>query len=223
MWTEEQLGAYLTDATATTTPSVYAFYVTMAVSGCRPGELLGAPENAVDLKLGTLRVRTNLVKPGRDPVFGDPKTRTGYRTILLPPEAIDAIKAVLLWKKERRLKMGRAFRDGGTLFCTMRGRPIDRRVLRARDHLPRLARLKLSDSRVYDLRHLNITYEIAAGVDPGTVADRVGHKDPGYMMRRYAHAVATAQERAAAVAGHLLAHVSADATNLLPKTGRLSR
>ena len=88
VWTPEQLGAYFTDAATTATPSVHAFYATMAVTGYRPGELLGASEEAVDLVRGTLRVRATLVKAGRQPVFGEPKTGTGYRTILLPPEAV---------------------------------------------------------------------------------------------------------------------------------------
>ena len=77
--------------------------------------------------------------------------------------------------------------------------------MRARDHLPRIRRLNLPGARIYDLRHLNITYTIAAGVDPRTVADRAGHKDPGYLIRRYAHAVAAAQDRATDVASNLLA------------------
>jgi integrase len=208
VWAQEQLDAYLADAVATASPSVLAFYMTMVATACRPGELAGAPEDAVDLDRATLRVRTNLVRAGRCPVFDEPKTRKGHRTIKLPPEAVEAIRAGLLWKKRRRLKMGPKFKDGGTLFCTPRGRPLDRRVLRARDHLPRIERLGLPDARIYDLRHLNITYEIAAGVDPRTVADRTGHKDPGYLIRRYAHAVSAAQERAVAVASILLAQTA---------------
>jgi hypothetical protein len=70
-------------------------------------------------------------------------------------------------------------------------------------------RCKLSDARIYDLLHLNITYSVAAGIDPPTVADRAGHKDPGYLIRRYAHAVVAAQERAAGVASNLLAKTEA--------------
>ena len=160
VWTQEQLDAYLADAAATASPSVFAFYVTMVATGCRPGELAGAAEGAIDFDRRTLRGRRKLMKAGRQPVFDEPKTRMGYRTIPLPPEAIAAVRAALLWKKQRRFKMGPQFRDGGTLFCTLRGRPLDRRVLRARDHLPRIERLRLPDTRIYDLRHLNITYTI---------------------------------------------------------------
>lgn len=206
VWTPEQVAAYLADAHETATPSVFAFYMAMFGTGCRPGELLGAPEEAVDLtrRPPVLHVRTTLVRAGREPVLGQPKTAKGRRIIVLPDEAAAAIKDALRWKKERRLRLGPKFRDGGTLFCTPRGRPLDRRVLRARDHMPRVRRLGLPDARIYDMRHVSITHGVAAGVDPRTMADRVGHTDPGYMMRRYAHAVTAAQERAAAVASTLL-------------------
>ena len=123
--------------------------------------------------------------------------------------------------------MGRKFQDGGTLFCTLRGRPLDRRVLRARDHVNRITRLKLPPARLYDLRHLNISYLIAGNVDVWTVADRTGHKDPGYLIRRYAHAVAAAQERAVEVSSNLVAKpASLDGEpvfSLLNKSGRAGR
>ena len=101
--------------------------------------------------------------------------------------------------------MGQKFRDEGTLFCTLRGRPLDRRVLRARDHVDRITRIKLPPARLYDLRYLNISYLIARNVDVRTVADRIGHKDPGYLIRRYAHAVAAAQERGVEVSSNPVA------------------
>jgi len=208
VWTQEQLDAYLGDAVATATPSVLAFFMTLVATGCRPGELAGAPEDAVDFKRHTLRVRRNLVKAGRQPVFDEPKTRAGYRTIDLPSEAIEAIRTALLWKKRQRLKTGPRFLDGGTLFCTPRGRPLDRRVLRARDHLPRLRRCNLPDARIYDLRHLNISYNVAEGVDLRTVANRAGQRDMAYLVQRYAHSIAAAQERAVAVSSTLLAQTA---------------
>ena len=211
VWTPEQVARYLGDAQQTATSSVFAFYMTMFGTGCRPGELLGAAENAVDLahRPPLLHVRTTLVRAGREPIFGAPKTAKGKRVVMLPEEAASAIRAALVWKKQQRLLCGPSFRDGGTLFCTPTGRPLDRRVLRARDHLPRVTRLHLPNARIYDMRHVSITYTMVAGVDARTAADRFGHTDPGYMQRRYVHAVAAAQERAAAVASTLLV-LSAD-------------
>ena len=49
----------------------------------------------------------------------------------------------------------------------------------------------------HGLRHYSATEMIAAGVDPVTVAARLGHADPAITMRIYAHARG-AQDRAAA-------------------------
>ena len=204
IWTPAELRTYLDHARETATPSVYAFYVTAAGTGARVGELAGAAEDAVDLPAALLHVRRTLTDAGSAPTFGEPKTAKGRRSVLLPAEAVEAIRAALLWKKERRLLLGPRFRDAGTLFCTPSGRAIDRRVLRARDHVERIVDLKLPPIRLHDFRHLHATYLIASGVDSRTAADRLGHTDPGFLTRTYAHAVAAAQQQAAAVANDLL-------------------
>lgn len=45
----------------------------------------------------------------------------------------------------------------------------------------------LSQVRWHDLRHINASELIAAGVDPKTSAERLGH-DPAMLLTRYAHA-----------------------------------
>lgn len=107
-------------------------------------------------------------------------------------------------KKEQRLKLGPKFRDAGLLFCGPKGRPLNPSNIRNRDHLPRLVRLGLPRTRPHDLRHFHATFLTANGVDIRTSADRLGHRDPGFMLRTYAHANAKAQERAAEVANELL-------------------
>jgi len=204
IWTTEPIAAYLADAEVTATPSVHAFYRTILATSCRPGELAGAPEGAIDLEHGIVRVHLNLVAPGRAPVFDAPKTDAGHRGIRVSTEAVDVIRSALVWEHEQKLRLGSRFHDGGTLFFTRSGRPLDLRVLRARDHLPRIERLGLPRITIYDLRHHSVSYAIANNVDARTAADRAGHRDPGYLIRRYAHAVAAAQDRAAEVCGNLV-------------------
>ena len=157
-------------------------------------------------------IHQQLVRAGRLPVFGQPKTARGKRTILLPPVAADAIRTALRWKKERRLRLGPAYRESGLVFCGPRGRPLNCSNIRIRDHLPRLKRLELPFFRIHDLRHFSASTLVAASVDHRTVADRLGHASPAFTLATYAHAVAAAQERAAAVAN-----------DLLTKTGGLNR
>jgi len=202
--TPEQVVTYLDDARETATPAIWAFYVTAAATGLREGELLGLRDDAIDLDRRLLSVRQQLVRAGRDLVFGQPKTARGRRTVLLPAVAIEALRAAHRWKREQRLKLGPRFRDSGLVFCGPTGAAIHASDFYRRDHLPRLARLGLPHFRIHDFRHFHATYLTAAGVDPRTAADRLGHTDPGFFTRTYSHAVAAAQERAAAIANELL-------------------
>jgi integrase len=201
---EEQVLAYLEDARQTATTSIYALYTTAAGTGMRLGELLGAPEDAVDLRQRLLHVRQTLVRAGVVLIYGQPKTQRSRRAILLPEVAVEAIRAALHWKKHQRLRLGPAWRDAGLIFCGPRGRPIHLSNLHRRDHRPRLARLGLPPTRIHDLRHFHATFLIASGIDPRTSADRLGHSSASFMLKTYAHAVARAQEHAAAVANDLL-------------------
>jgi integrase len=202
--TPAQVIAYLDDARETATPALWAMYVTAASTGMRESELLGLREDAVDLERGLVSIHQQLVRAGRLPVFGQPKTARGKRTILLPSIASDAIRMALRWKRARRLRLGPAYRETGLVFCGPMGRPLNRSNIRNRDHLPRIERLKMLPFRIHDLRHFSASALVAAGVDHRTVADRLGHASPAFTLATYARAVAAAQERAAAVANDVL-------------------
>jgi integrase len=198
----EQIGHYLDDVDRTALPPLRALYYTAIGGGCRLGELLGVRET--DVEFPFLHIHRTLRHAGPAPTTGRPKTDRGIRTIWLPQAAVDAIRAALVWKKQQKLRMGPKFRDAGLLICGARGRPINPSNLRNRDHLPRLVRLGLPRCRPHDLRHANGTHLTAAGVDPRTLADRLGHSRPSFTMERYSHASAAGQERAAEVANDLL-------------------
>jgi integrase len=201
----EEIVHYLEDARQTAkTPALYALYVTAATCGLRIGELLGLSEDAVDLASHVLRVNRSLVEAGSAPIYKDPKTGSGTRTVLLPDAAGEAIRAALVWKKQRKLRLGARYRDAGLVFCGPRGRPLNPSNIRNRDHVPRLERLELPRTRLHDFRHFHATALVAAGVDARTVADRLGHASPSFTLATYAHASARAQAQAAAIANGLL-------------------
>lgn len=199
-----QLQAYLEDAEATATPAEYALYVTAAGTGARLGELLALPEDAFDGRM--IHIERTLLRGGKDPEYGKPKTKRGKRVVLLPEEAATAIRSALLWKKEQRLKMGEKYRDSGLLFVGDYGRPLNPSNLRNRDHYLRLERLedKCPRFRLHDLRHLQATYLNAERVDPRHIADRLGHSRASFTQDRYVHADPQGQERAAVIASKLL-------------------
>ncbi|HLW47616.1 MAG TPA: tyrosine-type recombinase/integrase [bacterium] len=169
-----QLQAYLDDVKATATPAEYALYVTIAGTVARLGELLGLPEDAFEDRI--IHIERTLRRAGRDPAYGKRKTKRGRRTVLLPDDAIQAIRGALLWKRERRLKLGPKYRDSGLMFVGPTGRPMNPSNLRNRDHFTRLVRLKLPRFRLHDLRHLQGTYLNARGVDARHIADPRGQE-----------------------------------------------
>jgi integrase len=59
--------------------------------------------------------------------------------------------------------------------------------------------------RFHDLRHLSATEMVAAGMDPRTVATRLGHADPSVTLRVYAHALEERDREAAEGLGRALA------------------
>ncbi|HET7264456.1 MAG TPA: tyrosine-type recombinase/integrase [bacterium] len=206
VFSPEQTVAYLADARTTATPAVYALHVTAATGGLRLGELLGLREVAADLahRPPLLSVHQQLVRAGRNPVYGPPKTGRGRRTIVLSDVAADVIRAALLWKKAQRLMLGPKYRDSGLLFVGPKGRPLNPSNLWNRDHTPRLRRLGLPHSRLHDLRHFHGTQLAVAGVDARTIADRLGHSKVSFTLDTYVHPALAAQEQAAAAANDWL-------------------
>jgi len=206
--TPEQIVLYLNDARVTATPALVALYTVAVSTGARIGELLGLPEAAADIDSSCLRISQDLVRAGADPVYGQPKTTSGHRTILLAAGAVEVIREALWWKKEQRMKLGRTYRDAGLLFCGQKGRPLNPSNIRNRDHLPRLERLGLPRTRPYDLRHFHATFLVAEGIDYRTVGDRLGHKSASFTLSRYVHASAKGQQRAADAANDLLMKIA---------------
>ena len=65
-------------------------------------------------------------------------------------------------------------------------------------------RLGLEGVRLHDLRHYVATRLIASGVDPRTVANRLGHASPTTTLSIYSHFVPEADRDAAELLGSLL-------------------
>jgi hypothetical protein len=61
--------------------------------------------------------------------------------------------------------------------------------------------------RFQDLRHLSVSVLLSAGIGVADTARRHGHS-PEVMLERYAHALPSADERAAAITGDLARRIA---------------
>jgi integrase len=176
-----------------------AFVVsTLAYSGARPGEVLGAArrhfyvvkseDEDVD---DTYRLRVERRNSLGELLDGAKSTRRPRRSILIPAALVEDLEA---WAELRNLKPNDPLfpnrRDGGLW------NEWDYRNWRARDYAPMAKSVGLTPEQdnPYDLRHVYISLRYAAGHNPIEIAKAAGHS-PTLSMDYYADVIAEYEGR----------------------------
>ena len=59
--------------------------------------------------------------------------------------------------------------------------------------------------RLHDLRHTHATIALRAGVPVKVISERLGHEDPAFTMKQYAHVIPGMQAEAAELVAALVA------------------
>lgn len=145
----------------------------------RRSEVLGLQRRDVDLDAGTIKVeRAWLITSGGQKLLGDPKTTAGRRTVHLPPDALDALRAHL------DQFVGPA--DDAWLFKGSRGQPVHPRTL-TRVWATARSTIGRDDLVLHDLRHSGLTWVAQAGATTAELMRRGGHSSP-VAAARYQHA-----------------------------------
>jgi integrase len=173
-----------------------------ATTGMRRGEVLGLRWSDLDLDAGRLAVRQTLTAP-RDPdtgqhvpIFGEPKTRRGKRSVPLPAQTVAALRGHRKAQAVERLQVGPDYTDHGLVFAEPDGGPVHPDRFRVRfEH--RVTRSGLPRIRFHDLRHTYATLALQAGVHAKVVSEILGHANIGITLDTYSHAIPAMQESAA--------------------------
>lgn len=185
--------------------SPHGAYFTLAlVTGMRRGELLGLRWADVDLDGGWLVVRRALVRgPGG---LREEATKGGKgRRIDLTASQVAMLRAHRQAQLTARLAAGPDWRDQDLVFAlppTHRGRtqpggrPYSTTVVEYRWR-SLLRRAGLPYLRPHDLRHLNATLLLEAGVHPKVVQERLGHANISDTLDTYSHVTPTLGRAAA--------------------------
>jgi integrase len=153
----------------------------------------------VDLDQGTVRIgRSRRIVGGQMQVKG-PKTEAGYRTVVIGPTVIAALRRLRVEQAERRLILGADYHDEDLVICKPDGRPY-------RPDSTSTQFRKFADSiglpktvHVHTLRHSAASFLAAAGVPASDIAAQLGHRDGGALaLRIYVHPLAEGLARAGA-------------------------
>lgn len=189
--------------------------VALAV-GLRQSEALGLQWRDLDLEAGTLSVQRGLHRvKGRGLVYEEPKADRSRRTLALPVQLVDALKAHRKAQAAERLAAGSEWEDHGLVFARVNGRPIDKKVdWKAWKAI--LTKAEVRDVRLHDGRHTAATLLLSAGVHPRVVMELLGHSQMRTTTDTYSHVMPALAQQAADTMG---AALWGPASPTVPKTG----
>jgi integrase len=174
-----------------------------AMTGMRRGEVLGLRWQDVDLEAGRLAVRRTLVSVNYAIKDSTPKTHQA-RTIDLDRHTVGQLRAHKQRQHAEPQAWGPDYQPGDLVFRRKDGSPVHpdlfsqafEKLVRG-SGLPRI--------RLHDLRHTHATIALRAGVPVKVISERLGHEDPAFTMKQYAHVIPGMQAEAAALVAALVA------------------
>lgn len=192
--------------------------------GLRQGEALGLQWGDVDIDNRSLAIRRNRLRPKYEhgcqgscgrlhagycpqrrqirPDTDTTKSRAGRRFVGLPDPLCQLLRQHRARQNEERLAAGDLWVDGGWVFASETGAPINPRTDWA--HWKRLlADAGVRDSRLHDARHTAATVLLLLGVNETTMMSVMGWSNPA-MTQRYAHVVGSIKQDVATRLGGLL-------------------
>ncbi|MEU9705277.1 site-specific integrase [Streptomyces sp. NPDC047981] len=173
---------------------LYAAFVLAIAMGLRRGELVGLRWVDVDLDHRVLYVRQQTQRRRGVLYDDDPKGRR-RRAVPLPAMCIAPLRWHRMRQERQRIKAGERWQEGGYVFTTGTGRPVEpRNVYRSFTRVAESAGLRVI--RLHDARHGCATLLTAAGVAPRVVMEILGHSQISITMDVYTHVVQDTQREA---------------------------
>jgi len=179
-WTAAQCATFLTQASQQRESALWR----LTMMGLRRGEVLGLRWSDVDLDKGLIHVRQARVLEGGVVVVNPPKTKAGIRSLPIPAEVVEDLKALRTKQVAERLAHG-SYRDPELVAVDTIGRGL--RPEWYSDEFHRIsAAAELPRIRLHDARHSAASLMAALGIPASIAAECLGH-DPVVYMRTYVH------------------------------------
>ncbi len=174
-----------------------AFFVLEINTGLRRGEIIGLRWPAVDLARGEIHIREQRVKVRGGMLVGSPKTASGRRSLVLSPDTAAVLRRYQETQAGERETFGTAWAGADYVFTSPRGKLLYPSYV---DKLWRRteARAGIPHMKFHNLRHLNATLLLNAGIHPKVVQERLGHSSITITLDRYSHVSRDLQGAAAA-------------------------
>lgn len=171
---------------ATHGTTLYLPVVLAVLTGMRRGEVCALKWSNVDFEKKLIHICENRVHGEKEVIEKAPKSEAGNRKIPISRELATILSAARMQYYNDAAAYGPAFRDLSYVLHNEDGTPYHP------DSLTKMWRVFMENSglrhiRFHDLRHSNATALIAAGVNPKTVQQLLGHSDVTITLNTYTH------------------------------------
>ena len=188
-WTAAQLSSFLE---ATRDHPLALVWRLAAVTGMRRGEVLGLRWSDIDLENARLSIRQTRISISYQVQYSTPKTHQA-RVVDLDPETVARFHR---YRPAAPAEQALVFVDDAGVA------PHPDTV--SREFRAAAADADVPDIRFHDLRHTHATLALQAGIPLKVISERLGHRDPAFTLRQYAHSVPGMQAEAAKLFASLI-------------------
>ena len=118
---------------------------------------------------------------------------------------MSALKSHRKHQLQEKLAAGPLYRDGGLVFASGHGTPIDAQNVVNRYYKPLLKRAGLPPIRFHDLRHSCLSLLAQGGEPIRDLQALAGHATASFTLQRYTHHYAASVRRTAAAIDEIFA------------------
>jgi integrase len=182
-----------------------AAWLLECTTGMRRGELLGLSWPDVNLELGRVSVRQDLVLVDGKPLLQPrAKNNSSRRLIALDPATTTALRAHKARQLRERLSAGPLWEDTGLVFTRENGSLINPDLFSDDWFNKHRKAADLPVIRFHDLRHTYATLSLSAGIPLKVVSQRLGHASIVITADLYQHVTPQLEEDAAAKVANLI-------------------
>lgn len=172
------------------------------MTGMRRGEVLGLRWKDVDFDNARISVRQALISVAYEVIASTPKNHHA-RVIDLDEGTTGQLRAHRIRQRAERDEWGESYQDSDLVFCKEDGSPIHPHSFsHAFERL--VARVNIPTIRLHDLRHTHASIALKAGIAVKVISERLGHENPSFTMKQYAHVIPGMQAEAAAAIAHIV-------------------
>ncbi len=181
--TTEEMQRFLIQAKA---EGMYELFLLELTTGLRRGEILALQWEDLNWHTGELQISKQAYAVNGKLVVGEPKTKAGNRTIILPSPMLDVLQEYKQYVFSEWLFPSRIKPE----------QPVDPSYVRKRLQVI-LERSGCKKVRFHDLRHTFATMALEHGMDIKTLSTIIGHASGSTTLNIYAHITDEMRQKAA--------------------------